>query len=167
METVWSVWWKMKSWNSSVIILCHEPMCVLQDNNKLNEKFIRVKENGKSCDANISSQQTAQNVITGALKTEQAETSKVRSRLSDKAVQRSNPRPGTIIPSHNLEHCLGLSSSAAGALHPISPSVPTKINLMWHWVSWGSLCSHPLAALGLMQMDAIKVQRVLQQGLKG
>lgn len=43
-------------------------MCVLQDNKKLNEKFIKIKENGKLCDANISSQQTAQNVITGALK---------------------------------------------------------------------------------------------------
>lgn len=106
METVWSVWWKMKSWNSSVIILCHEHMCVLQDNKKLTEKFIKIKENGKSCDANISSQQTAQNVITGALEMKLAETSKVRSRLSDKAVQRSNLRPGTIIPFSKLEHCL-------------------------------------------------------------
>lgn len=101
-------------------------MCVLQDNKKLNEKFIKIKENGKLCDANISSQQTAQNVITGALKMKLAETSKVRSRMSDKAVQRSNPRSGTIIPSPKLEHCL---DSAAGAAHPIGPSVPTKINL--------------------------------------
>lgn len=76
------------------------------------------------------------------------ETSKVRSRLSDKAVQRSNPRPGTKILSSNLEHCLG-------SVHPIIPSVPTKINLTSHWVPWGSLCSHPLAALSLVKMDGI------------
>lgn len=125
-------------------------MCVLQDIKKLNEKFIKIKENGKLCDANISSQQTAQNVITGALKMKLAETSKVRSRMSDKAVQRSNPRSGTIIPSPKLEHCL---DSAADAVHPIGPSVPTKKKKIW--VPWESLCSHPPAVLGLVQMDVI------------
>lgn len=113
--------------------------CVLQDNKKLNEKFTKITENGKSCDANISSQQ---NVITRAEKIKLGETSKVRSRLSDKAVQRSNPRPGTIILSSKLDHCLGSAH-------------PTKINLTSHWVPWGSLSSHPLAALGLVKMDSI------------
>lgn len=95
--------------------------CVLQDNKKLNEKFIKIKENGKSCDANISSQQTAQNVIAGALKIKLAETSKVRSRLSEEAVQRSNPRPGKRIPSFKLEHCLDSAAQLQVQCIPPAP----------------------------------------------
>lgn len=75
---------------------------VLQDNKKLTEKFIKIKENGKSCDAKISRQQAGQNLIIGALKTRLEETPKVTSRLSDKAVQRGNSRPGAVIPYSNL-----------------------------------------------------------------
>lgn len=75
-------------------------------------------------DANISSQQTAQNVIIGALKTELVETSKVRSSLSDKAVQRSNPRPGTIIPSSKLEHCLDSAAQLQVQSIPLAPLYP-------------------------------------------
>lgn len=49
----------------------------------------------------ISRQQTGQNLIIGALKTRLEETPKVTSRLSDKAVQRSNSRPGAVIPYSN------------------------------------------------------------------
>lgn len=75
-------------------------------------------------DANTSSQQTAQNVITGALKTKLVETSKVRPRLSDKAVQRSNPRPGTIIPSSKLEHCLDSAAQLQAQCTPLAPLYP-------------------------------------------
>lgn len=75
---------------------------VLQDNKKLIEKFTQIKENGKSCDAKIPRQQTGQNLITGALKTRLEETPEVTSRLSDKAAQRSNSRPGATIPYSNL-----------------------------------------------------------------
>lgn len=41
---------------------------VLQHNTKLIERFVKIKENGKSFDAKISRQQTGQNLIIAALK---------------------------------------------------------------------------------------------------
>lgn len=62
---------------------------VLQQNTKLIERFVKIKENGKSFDAKISRQQTGQSLIIGALKSRLEGAPKVVSRLSDKAVQRS------------------------------------------------------------------------------
>lgn len=41
---------------------------VLQHNTKFIERFVKIKENGKSFDAKIFRQQTGQNLITAALK---------------------------------------------------------------------------------------------------
>lgn len=68
------------------------------------------------CDAKITRQHPGKNSIIGALKTRLQETPEVTSRLSDRAVQRSNSRPGPVIAYWESGSLPGFISSAAGAV---------------------------------------------------